>query len=716
MQPLTTSTTLTVCRSAIIIFVFCVLETTSFPSNATLSSCNRTFYCGDLVDIYYPFTGSENPAYCGLPGFQLTCVNDSITLLTVNSLSYRVIELDQARQTLILSRSDLYNTTCAQQLANTTFNNTLFSLGSSNEVLTMFYGCNDSVIPYEPDNLFTCEMNGKRDAYYLFGPVPSDPILNIFQCSVIITVPILEKSVHVLQGNRSLLGEVLRDGFNVSYRNPYADDCEECYHSGGHCGFDASSDKFLCMCGDRLCPGGSKSKVSLGVGLGIAGAGVVGIGLGCWFLLMVQRRKRVASQTQSKDLPTPPPLSKEQTAPIIAFSKTTPSYPSSKSDLEKGSTYFGAQVFTYEELVEATDNFNPSKELGDGGFGTVYYGVLNDGRVVAVKRLFENNMRRAEQFMNEVEILTRLRHKNLVALYGCTSRRSRELILVYEYVPNGTVADHLHGNRSKSGSLTWSVRLSVAIETADALAYLHASDVIHRDVKTDNILLDNNFRVKVADFGLSRLFPNDVTHVSTAPQGTPGYVDPEYYQCYHLTDKSDVYSFGVVLIELISSLQAVDTNRHRHDINLANMAVNKIQNRSLNELVDPCLGFEKDNAIKRMATSVAELAFRCLQQERDMRPTMAEVLNCLKKIENENYGSEKPHVMDIKEDDVGLLNQAPPFSPDSITDKWVSSSTTTTTTATTSTDDVGVGLLNQAPSFSPDSIQTDKWGKIVRTM
>ena len=280
--------------------------------------------------------------------------------------------------------------------------------------------------------------------------------------------------------------------------------------------------------------------------------------------------------------------------------------------------------------------------------------------------------------MNEVEILTKIRHKNLVTLYGCTSKRSRELLLVYEYIPNGTVADHLHGNSSKSGLLTWPVRLSIAIESAEALAYLHLSDVIHRDVKTNNILLDEKFQVKVADFGLSRLFPTDVTHVSTAPQGTPGYVDPEYYQCYQLTDKSDVYSFGVVLIELISSLPAVDTNRHRHDINLANMAVNKIQNHALHELVDPLIGFEKDYTVKRMTTSVAELAFRCLQQERDMRPSMDEVLEILRGIQNEEIGAQKAEVVDIRAaDDVGLLkNIPPPLSPDSVVnDKWVSSST-----------------------------------------
>lgn len=280
--------------------------------------------------------------------------------------------------------------------------------------------------------------------------------------------------------------------------------------------------------------------------------------------------------------------------------------------------------------------------------------------------------------MNEVHILTRLEHKNLVKLYGCTSRRSRELLLVYEFIPNGTVADHLHGKLSTSSVLSWPVRLNIAIETADALAYLHHKEIIHRDVKTNNILLDNEFHVKVADFGLSRLFPNDVTHVSTAPQGTPGYVDPEYYQCYQLTGKSDVYSFGVVLVELISSLQAVDTDRHRHDINLANMAITRIQNHTLNELVDPSLGFDKDYNIRRMTTAVAELAFRCLQQERDMRPSMDEVVATLRAIEKEEFIVQKAEVVDIKSDDIEVMkNLPPPLSPDSVVnDKWVSSSTT----------------------------------------
>lgn len=299
--------------------------------------------------------------------------------------------------------------------------------------------------------------------------------------------------------------------------------------------------------------------------------------------------------------------------------------------------------------------------------------------------------------MNEIQILTRLRHRNLVSLYGCTSHHGHELLLVYEYISNGTVASHLYCESTNPGYLPWHIRMKVALETATALAYLHASEIIHRDVKTNNILLDNTFCIKVADFGLSKLFPDDVTHVSTAPQGTPGYMDPEYHQCYRLTSKSDVYSFGVVLVELISSMPAVDMSRDKDEINLANLAIRKIQKSAISELVDPSLGFDSDSDVKRKIVSIAELAFQCLQRDKELRPSMDEVLEVLRRIDSGSERGEFGHVEEVIARGAGMscidVHPLSPLSPDhvevkllknnkltpspkSMTDKWDSESTT----------------------------------------
>ncbi|KAE8654972.1 putative serine/threonine-protein kinase [Hibiscus syriacus] len=447
--------------------------------------------------------------------------------------------------------------------------------------------------------------------YYVIGDFWGTAVGNYLGlCSDRVIIPVPNSQVSLLERNQNpdALEEAVKVGFILQWS---ADDtqCEGCLNDGGQCGRNSTGEFECYYCPESegdLCPKrspGGNNNVKLGLGLGIAGAAIFGILLGIGIIrFRQQRKKKIAAQVISRDLLT----SHSSKGPSISTtntSQTNSSSSTSKYDIERGSTYFGAHVFSYEELEEATDNFNPSKQLGEGGFGTVYYGELRDGRVVAVKRLYDNNFKRVDQYMNEIEILTRIRHPNLVTLFGCTSRRSRELLLVYEFIANGTVADHLHGKLSNASSLTWNVRLSIAVETAKALAYLHATEIIHRDVKSNNILLDKSFHVKVADFGLSRLFPNDVTHVSTAPQGTPGYVDPEYHQCYQLTEKSDVYSFGVVLIELVSAKQAVDITRHRHDINLANMAINRIQSRALHELVDPSLGFENDFTVKKHSNS-----------------------------------------------------------------------------------------------------------------
>ncbi|KAG4991974.1 hypothetical protein JHK87_025431 [Glycine soja] len=293
------------------------------------------------------------------------------------------------------------------------------------------------------------------------------------------------------------------------------------------------------------------------------------------------------------------------------------------------------KIFHNAELEEATNNFD--NFLGKGGYGSVYYGKLKDGREVAVKCFHEENETEEtiKQFMKETDILGLLHHKNLVSLYGRTSRNCDKPMLVYEYISNGTLTKHLH--ESSHGKLPWHTRLNIAIETAAALVFLHDSAIIHRDVKGSNILLDENFTVKVADFGFSRSLPDHATHVSTIPVGTRAYIDPDYYESGRVSDKSDVYSFGVVLFELISSIRP-SSLEGTDDDTLAQYAKRKILNNQLNEVVDPSFRFGSDKNIMEMITAVAELAFQCVQCPKEFRPSMKQLLQTLEGIREGTWG------------------------------------------------------------------------------
>ncbi|MED6125366.1 hypothetical protein PIB30_067885 [Stylosanthes scabra] len=647
--------------------------------------------CGNQ-SIRYPFyIQGIQESFCGYPGFAISCdANNAFPILNLSNTLYIIHEIFYQNESLRVSDAAFSSTNnkttdyCVSATHNLTLPPTkTFTLlpQNHNKEILLFYGCNLSSMPRELiDYRIGCsEGNNKTggSVLALYKDDVSTVKLASKSCGtdgeVVDTV--VEEVKSSGGGGGGGIEEALRRGFMLNWT---ASDCKLCSSTGGRCGFNSSIFTFQCYCTDRIhaskcdIPGkhvlSKKAKLGLGLGIGFLGIFIIGLLL---LLFLIYNRKRGSSSSNFE-------------------SRYSYSESSSNPHLDNGIAYLGVPLFSYKDLKEATNNFDHTKELGDGGFGTVYYGKLQDGREVAVKRLYEHNYRRVEQFINEVQILTRLRHKNLVSLYGCTSRHSRELLLVYEFISNGTVACHIHGELAKRSLLPWATRIKIAIETATALAYLHASDIIHRDVKTNNILLDHNFTVKVADFGLSRLFPIDATHVSTAPQGTPGYVDPEYHQNYQLTSKSDVYSFGVVLIELISSMPAVDMNRDKDEINLSNLAIKKIQSSAISDLVDGSLGFDSDKEVRRMTVSVAELAFQCLQRDKELRPSMDEVLDELKKIES---GKDEADGIEVSEnkivhqappaspewDEVGLLKNMKiplPSSPITVTDNWESKCTT----------------------------------------
>ncbi|KAF7848550.1 hypothetical protein BT93_L1853 [Corymbia citriodora subsp. variegata] len=286
-----------------------------------------------------------------------------------------------------------------------------------------------------------------------------------------------------------------------------------------------------------------------------------------------------------------------------------------------------ARMFSLKELKKATGNFSKDRLLGSGGFGEVYRGELPDGTPVAIKLAKVGNIKSTQQVLNEVGILSQVNHKNLVKPLGCCMEADVPL-MVYEYITNGTLHDHLHGKRSTF--LDWMTRLKIALQTAEALAYLHSAastPIYHRDVKSTNILLDDDCNVKVADFGLSRFAQPGLSHVSTCAQGTLGYLDPEYYRNYQLTDKSDVYSFGVVLLELLTSQKAIDFTRNEDDVNLAIFVSQQAKNEDPMGVVDrELLVTEPSTDILNSMKLFLELAFACLRGRKQERPSMKDVV------------------------------------------------------------------------------------------
>ncbi|KAL8246596.1 hypothetical protein R6Q59_007812 [Mikania micrantha] len=421
------------------------------------------------------------------------------------------------------------------------------------------------------------------------------------------------------------LGFYLHDGSLVGYRkcqcnmsqegNPYlpkgcrkSEECRACERSGGVCSRLFSSvydDATSQIISKPSCDMPYRRKSSIGVILGVS------ISMGLLFITAfiytlykiikktIEKRRKEKFFKRNGGL-----LLKQQEATDLgAVDKTI--------------------LFTSKELEMATDNYNENRILGRGGQGTVYKGMLADGRIVAVKRAKIVDESQLEQFINEVVILSQVNHRNVVKLLGCCLETEVPQ-LVSEFVPNGTLYDFIQDVNDEL-PFSLNMRLQIATEVAGALSYLHSATSIpiyHRDIKTTNILLDEKYRAKVSDFGTSRFVSIDQTHLTTLVKGTFGYFDPEYFQSSQFTEKSDVYSFGVVLLELLTREKPISLTRFGEHRNLATYFMFAMEEGRAMSIFDLVI-INEDS--KGVLLTAANLAMRCLNPNGKHRPTMKEV-------------------------------------------------------------------------------------------
>ncbi|MBA0797465.1 hypothetical protein Gohar_008164, partial [Gossypium harknessii] len=392
----------------------------------------------------------------------------------------------------------------------------------------------------------------------------------------------------------------LREGSNIS-----------CRSDGAYC-WASLSETHLCVC--HLDSYGDSDDVCQGCGASI---GTIFVLLGAWQSHKLLKRRNNTKLKQKYFKRNGGLLLQQQLS-------------NNEGKVEK------IKVFTSKELEKATDYYNENRILGQGGQGTVYKGMLTDGNIVAIKKskLVEEKVlddKKLKQFINEVIILSQINHRNVVKLLGCCLETKIPL-LVYEFIPNGTLYDLLHGPNEEF-PLTWEIRLRIAIAIANALSYLHSAasvPIYHRDIKSSNILLDDKYNAKVSDFGTSISVALEQTHVTTRVQGTFGYLDPEYFRSNQFTEKSDVYSFGVVLVELITGQKPISSSESEEVVrSLANFFLLSMEENAFLNVVDPLV---MNGNAKEEIVAVAKLAKRCLNLNGKKRPTMKKVAMELEQI------------------------------------------------------------------------------------
>ncbi|KAL1188233.1 LEAF RUST 10 DISEASE-RESISTANCE LOCUS RECEPTOR-LIKE PROTEIN KINASE-like 1.1 [Cardamine amara subsp. amara] len=560
---------------SVLVFFFLILLMAEARSR-NQTGCDQ-FTCGGL-DFKFPFFSTTMLPRCGL--FKMKCSENSSEIqLVENGEWYNVKSVSQANTITItdprLSQS-LETRTCSDLSS--------FSIPESPWLkLATLYKCNNSS---RKDGFYYANCRGGSSLYY-----KSEDGHDVSGCSVIKTP---ESWVVRKNTNQSDVNATFSLHIDVPGH------CLTCHNRGGEC--KMIQNKYRCVGATT-----ETQKNYIKLGLGIIGPCVLIVGIGIWLHKYGKTNRKKKLFKRNGGL-----LLQQQLASREGYIDKT-------------------IIFSSKELKKATECFSINRVLGHGGQGTVYKGILSDGRIVAVKKSTVVDEDKLEEFINEVVILSQINHRNIVNILGCCLE-TEVPILVYEFISNGNLFELLHRECDDQILATWEVRLRIAIDIAGALSYLHsaaASPIYHRDIKSTNIMLDENYRAIVSDFGTSRSITIDHTHLTTLVSGTVGYVDPEYFQSSQFTDKSDVYSFGVVLVELITGEKPVSFLRPQENRTLATYFNLAMKENRLSDIIDHRI---KDDGKLEQLMSVAKLAKMCLNRKGKKRPNMREVWVQLERI------------------------------------------------------------------------------------
>ncbi|KAL8532039.1 hypothetical protein ACS0TY_008592 [Phlomoides rotata] len=601
-----------------------LLSISSSQKDNEYATCSKSFQCGKLSNLSYPFWGGARPLSCGYPGFQLNCGGD-VPLLNISSLSYRLLNVDLSTYTLRVAREDLWNNTCPTFLHKTTLDPVYFDLSpdSSDREVTLYYGCGANRLL----NQFSCDVDGVTTVNVF--DVSSRGLGSNIKCTGNITVPVNRTAAAALEtptdSSVRVLQDALASGFSVRW-SADNQNCSSCRQSNGTCGYTQDT------------------------GRSVSSTGKEGTTI----------RFAVPLPPPPPPPPPPPGVPPPQSVPNApgperGGNRSSPSYPGgisprlwiiivlyikrrrsmeghnlvSNKGIEKflqQHGYLSLKRFKHSEIKKITKSF--TDKLGQGGYGTVYRGMLHDGCPVAVKILTETNSN-GEEFVNEVVSISRTSHVNIVNLLGfCYDGNKRAL--VYEFMPNKSL-DKFISSSGAECNLDLNTLYKIAVGVANGLEYLHtgcSTRIVHFDIKPQNILLDEDLCPKISDFGLAKLCRKTQSAVSLLGTiGTVGYIAPEIFSRNYgrVSLKSDVYSYGMMVLEMIGANKIVQSGGSQSSENYFPDRIYELATVDVTQNPDDLTVGEEEETARKLIL----VGFWCIQTTPSERPLMSKVVEML---------------------------------------------------------------------------------------